>query len=127
MKDKLLLEMHLLPGNQGTLVMKNSGKAIWLKKLSDALSFVGNMKQLERAIYSGANQDCRYELRNDLGLEWILACRFEKGLVGLELWFQKFGFNEPLETLFDWQGSVIEFRSAVNRFIGRLPRYSFWK
>ncbi|TKC09208.1 hypothetical protein [Pedobacter frigoris] len=62
------------------------------------------MKQLEQAICSGAGQDCRYELRNDSGLEWILACRFGKGLVALELWFQKFGFNEPLEASFDWQG-----------------------
>jgi hypothetical protein len=125
MTNHLLLQMHMNIDNQGSLVLKRSGMSARINDLLAPLTFVANMKQLSLAVDTGARQNCAYEIKNTKGLEWVLACRFAKGIVALELWFQKFGFNEHLETLFSWEGTAKEFGKSVNKLVERLPVYRF--
>ncbi|RZK80547.1 MAG: hypothetical protein EOO92_07455 [Pedobacter sp.] len=95
--------------------------------MENALQFVANMKQLSMAIDLDARQDCAYQLSNWKGLQWVLNCTFKRGIVGLEMWFQNQGFDEPLNTVFDWRGKADEFRDAVNFMITKMGRYKFFK
>nr|WP_121272155.1 hypothetical protein [Pedobacter schmidteae] len=122
-KYLLLLDLYLMKNREVSLVLKSGYTSARIERFCNALQFVGRMKQLSKAIDTGANQDCAYELRNFKGLEWILACRFAKGVVALELWFEQLGFCEKLEMPFDWKGSAQEFRDAVDRMIRRLPKF----
>jgi hypothetical protein len=124
-KHLLLLNLYLMKHNLGSLVFKCGGVSARIDKLCDALQFVGRMKQLSMAIDSGADQDCAYRLNNLKGLAWILYCRFAKGIVALELWLEKLGFNEGLVVPFEWRGSVEGFRHAVNRMIEKMGPYRF--
>lgn len=124
-KHLLLLNLYLMKNNLGSLVFKNGDISARIERLCDTLQFAGKMKQLSMAIETGANQDCAYQLVNAKGSEWVLACRFTKGIVALELWFQQLGFNERVASPFNWQGTMVEFRDAVNRMIDKMGRYRF--
>lgn len=123
--DRLLLELFLNRKNYGKLVFKATGQILRLDKLENALPFVASLHQLTKAIDAGAKQDCGYELKDHNGKAWLLECKFVKGLVDLQLWFQNLGFNERLETLFNWRGTAEEFVKAVKMMIERMPRYRF--
>lgn len=123
--DKLLLELHFNAQNCGKLVLKSPDQFFRLEKLDNALPFVASLHQLTKAIDAGARKDCGYELKDRNGKEWLLECKFIKGLVDLQLWFQNLSFNEGLETLFNWRGTAQEFVKAVNGMVERLPKYRF--
>ncbi|MDR6786497.1 hypothetical protein ABIE26_005316 [Pedobacter africanus] len=123
--NTLLLELFFNRQNYGKLVFKAAGQILRLDKLSNVLPFVASLHQLSKAIDTGAHQDCGYELKAVNGTEWLLDCKFARGIVDLQLWFHKLGFNERLETLFDWRGTAAEFGDAVKRLIERLPKYRF--
>lgn len=125
MTNHLLLQIHFNIDNRGSLILKKAGMSARINDLLAPLTFVANMKQLSLAMDSGARQNCAYEIKNGEGLEWVLACRFAKGIVALELWFQKFGFSEQLDTLFSWEGTAKEFGRSVSKLVERLPVYRF--
>lgn len=123
--DKLLLELHFNAQNYGKLVLKTAGQLFRLERLENALRLVASLHQLSKAIDAGTSKDCGYELKDRNGKEWLLECKFIKGLVDLQLWFQNLGFNERLETLFNWRGPAEDFVKAINGMIERMPRYRF--
>ena len=123
--NRLLLELHFNAKNNGKLVLKSPGQFSRLEKLDNAMPFVASLHQLSKAIDAGAMQDCGYELKDINGREWLLECKFRKGMVDLQLWFQRLDFNEQLENLFDWRGTAREFIKAINGMIERLPKYQF--
>lgn len=123
--NKLLLELHLNAKNSAKLVFKSARQFLRLKKLDNAMPLVANLHQLSKAIAVGATQDCGYELKDINGKEWLLECRFKKGIVDLQLWLQNLTLNDRLENLFDWRGTAHEFVRAVNGMIARMPKYRF--
>lgn len=127
--DKLMslrLIMHYAPQNKGLLIFKSLRHKLSINYLKNGLQFIANMKQLSMAVLQQGAKDCAYELCNDKGKEWILNCRLKKNMVDLEIWFQKHGFNEQLETVFNWQGQATEFIDAVNLMINKAGRYKFF-
>jgi hypothetical protein len=56
----------------------------------------------------------------------VLNCTFKKGIVALDLWFQKYGFQEQLKTIFSWQGSAEEFRESINLMIYKADGYKYF-
>lgn len=124
-KHLLLLNLYLMKKNLGSLVFKCGDVSARINKLQNALGFAGRMKQLIMAIDTGADQNCAFQLLNVKGLAWIFNCRFTKGIVALELWLERLGFNEKIEMPFDWKGSVVDFRNAVDRMIAKMGAYRF--
>ena len=126
MKINLLLSLKYLKGNEGMLAFKTKFDSARIARISNSLGFVGNMKQLSHSIDNEGKQDSAYELTNWEGLQWVLNCTFKKGIVALDLWFQKYGFQEQLKTIFSWQGSADEFRQSINLMIHKAEGYKYF-
>ena len=127
MKASLLLSLSYMPNNESRLGFRSKDDSARIGRLSNALGFIGNMKQLIHAIDHQGRQDCAYELKNWEGLQWVLNCKLTKGIVALDLWFQNFGFEEQLTTIFSWQGNTQEFRDSINHMIDRAGHYKYFK
>jgi hypothetical protein len=112
--------------NEGMLTFKNHSQNAGINRLSNSLGFVGKMKHLSHAIDHYGTQDCAYELSNYKGLQWVLNCTFKKGIVALELWMQKFGFKDRLNTIFSWEGNSDEFRESINLMIDKAESYKYF-
>lgn len=121
--NKITLNIHLIPGNKGSLVFYKEGKgggsaSLRMNRLCGALDFVGSMKQLQMAIETGAEQHCFYPMRNDTGREWFLYCRASGGQISIAVCSVPEG-----NPVFEWEGEVQSFRNAVNRMIANMGRY----
>jgi hypothetical protein len=127
MNINLLLSLSYRTGNEGILYFKTEGKSLRINRLSNILGFVGNMKQLSQAIHSYGKQDCAYEMTNWQGLQWVLNCTFKKGFVALDIWFQKMGFSEELNTAFSWQGNALEFGETIDLMIEKAGPYKYFR
>jgi hypothetical protein len=127
MKINLLLSLDYMAGNEGMLTFKNHSQSARILRLVNSLSFIGNMKQLSHSIDHYGKQDCAYELTNWEGLQWVLNCTFKKGIVALDLWFQKFGFSDQLNTIFSWEGNGEEFRESINLMIDSAGKYKYFR
>ena len=127
MDINILMNLNYRSGNEGMLSFKNHGDCLRISRLSNILGFVGNMKQLSKAIHNYGKQDCAYELTNWEGLQWILNCTFKKGVVALDIWFQKLGFSEQLNTAFTWQGNALEFGESIDLMIEKAGPYNFFR
>lgn len=126
MKNKLTLNIHFMKGNRGNLVLKKNREnddyvSFRINRLCGALNFVGSMKQLLMGIESGGEQHCFYPLRNDRGRGWFLYCRTDSGQIVIAVC----GVPEG-DALFEWEGSVEEFRNAVEGMIAGAGRYEFF-
>lgn len=121
--NRLTLGINFKSNNRGTFTLGVGEKVHNIKGIVNILRLVGNLKQLEKAIETGASQDCGYEIQDVHGMEYLLNCKACNGVVELRLWFQGFGFSEQADCWFDWKGGKEQFKAAVNEMIEKAGRY----
>ena len=115
--NELLLTIYQMNESRACLALKCKGKKTYkVVNIIDVLPFVGCLKQLSKAIDTGAEQDCKLHLRNADGHEPLLVSRFVKEIVAIELWFKE-------QIRFTWEGTAKEFRRVVDRMIAKLPSF----
>lgn len=121
--NRLTLGINFKPNNKGTFTLGVDGITNNIKGIVNVLRLVGNLKQLSKAIDTGAPQDCGYEIEDVNGMEYLFACKVKEGIVELNLWFQGFGFSEQAECWFDWKGTKAQFAAAVEEMIVKAGAY----
>lgn len=114
--DALVMNIYRMNDRRGCLVMVVKGKPLKILNITEPLHFVGWMKQLSKAIDTGADQNCKYHLKCLDTAERVLKCRFVQAMVGLDLCFKQ-------QARMKWEGSAREFAAAVDRMIARLPKF----
>lgn len=115
--NELLLAIYPMKERRACLALKCKGKKPYkIFNIIDVLPFVGRLKQLSKAIDTGAEQECKLHLRIADGQEPLLVSRFVKEIVAIELWFKE-------QIRFTWKGTAKEFRMMVDRMIARLPSF----
>lgn len=124
----LLLELHWMTGNQADIKFKNSkaGKSIKIKRVSNALGFVGLLAQLSIALGLSDYQNSELKLNNNnKKSQWLLTYHLALGILKLQILFNN-GFTKNENSVFSWTGAVRDFRQSVDRFIRMLPKYRFF-
>lgn len=120
--NKLLWNIHFMQDNRGNLVFKKEGAVFRINRLVNALGFVGCMKQLLMAIELAAPQDCFYRLCNERECEWHLCCCATDTDVSIAL-----KTLPGWEEVFEWSGSIAEFKHAITGMLSTMSAYLFFR
>ena len=128
--NSLVLHLNLMEWNRGYLVFKNGENAkasARIKGFYNALEFIAEFVQLQKAIETGAGQNGHFVFSNqDENKNWLLHYHFVQGVVNLVLMLQNLNVDRIFRHVFLWEGSDREFSAGVNRMEARRESYRHW-